>query len=155
MSTTLRRKASQVNHWSTAMADDNLTHQLIRLLTGLAEREIQAGKEFTYQDGKLYADEVADLMLPSVMCIAQDLSERLGVGTFGFQFTLNMAERNALPLTMTSDGNSVARHFAEVSPFVVEVFDGELMDCRTDLSRLLETAARLVQPDFSLGKLNF
>ena len=34
----------------------------------------------------------------------------------------------------------------------IEVFEGEVMDCRRDLARLFESAARLVQADFSLDR---
>lgn len=132
------------------MAHDDLTSQLKRLFIGMADQEIRAGKDFLYDGGKLHADEVADLMLPSVVCIAQDLSDRLGLGAFGYRFTLGASVPVGFPVSMERVADD--KRFFEVAPFVVEVFEGEVMDCRLDLARLFESAARLVQADFSLDR---
>jgi len=132
------------------MAHDDLTNQLKRLLIGMADQEIRAGKDFFYDGGKLYPDEVADLMLPSVACIAQDLSDRLGFGVFGYRFTFSASVPVGFPLLMERVTDD--KRFFEVAPFVVEVFDGEVMDCHHDLARLFESAARLLHADFSLDR---
>ena len=135
------------------MAHDDLTAQLKRLFIGLADQEIRAGKDFLYDGGKLHADEVADLMLPSVVCIAQDLSDRLGMGSFGYRFTLGASEPGGFPLVMERVvGDKSDKRFFEIAPFVMEVFEGEVIDCRLDLARLFESAARLLQADFSLDR---
>ena len=136
------------------MRHDALTSQLKRLVIGMADQEILAGKDFFYDGGKLHADEVADLMLPSVVCIAQDLSDRLDLGSFGYRFNLGASDSTAFPLSMelVADGSVATKRFFEVAPFVVEVFEGEVVDCRLDLARLFESAARLVQEDFSLDR---
>jgi len=130
------------------MSVDDAGHQLKRLLIGLVDQEIIKGKEFVYDSGKLYADEVADLMLPSVLCLASDVAVRLGLGSLGYQFSLAQSAADGLPLVMQRADGAVA--FSKVAPFVVEIFDGEMMDCRLDLARLFETAARLVNPEFVL-----
>jgi hypothetical protein len=136
------------------MQPDALTRQLKRLVIGMADQEILAGRDFFYDGGRLHADEVADLMLPSVVCIAQDLSDRLELGSFGYRFKLGASDSAAFPLTMefVADGSVDAKRFFEVAPFVVEVFEGEVVDCRLDLARLFESAARLVREDFSLDR---
>ena len=52
------------------MQREDLQVELKRLLTGLATVEVDKGNEFFYQGSKLYPDEVADLMLPSVLCLS-------------------------------------------------------------------------------------
>lgn len=132
------------------MAHDELTRPLLRLLIGMADQEIRAGKEFRYDGGRLHADEVGALMLPSVLCIAQDLSDRLGLGSFGYQFALRENGQGGFPLAM--EFVSGDKRFFEVSPFVAEVFEGEVLDCCSDLARLFESAARLIDPEFALDR---
>lgn len=130
------------------MANDDFESQLRRLVTGLADQEIKAGREFFYDGGVMHADDVANVAVPSILCIAQDLSQRLGIGDFGFRF--EMGEPNPVfPLHAIPSG--AAPRFFAVAPFVTEVFDGEVMDCRQDLALLFEAAARLLRPDYSLG----
>lgn len=130
------------------MANEDFDSQLRRLVTGLADQEIKAGRGFSYDGGVMHADDVANVTLPSILCIAQDLSQRLGVGNFGFRF--EMGEPNPVfPLHAIPSGSTP--RFFEVAPFVTEVFDGEVMDCRQDLALLFEAAARLLRPEFSLG----
>jgi hypothetical protein len=132
------------------MADEDLTEQLMRLLTGLAEEEVRAGKEFSYDGATLHSDEVSDLLLPSVLCIAQDLSDRVGLNRWGYHFDIVAGTGIGFPLAMKCEHSQ--RCFLEVAPFVVEVFDSELMDCHADLARLFEAAARLIRPQFSLSR---
>lgn len=127
------------------MQREDLQVELKRLLTGLATVEVDKGNEFFYQGSKLYPDEVADLMLPSVLCIAQDVSVRVGLGDFGYRFEIGHGSPASLPLTMTRESDR--KRFFEVAPFVVEVFDGEVVECRHDLVKLYESAARLVQSE--------
>jgi hypothetical protein len=132
------------------MTHDDLMGQLKRLLTGLVDQEIRAGNEFMYDGAELHADEVADLMLPSVVCISQGLSERVGIGAFGYRFSLGEAGNGAFPLVMEQVGEP--KLFLEVAPFVAEVFEGEVMDCRLDLARLFEAAAKSLHPNFDLDR---
>lgn len=135
------------------MAQHDVTGQLKRLFIGLADQEIRQGKDFLYDGGRLHADEVADLMLPSVVCIAQELSNRLGLGGFGYRFALGANTSHGFPLSMDwMPDDTAAKRFFEIAPFVVEVFEGEVIDCRLDLARLFESAVRLLQPDFSLDR---
>jgi hypothetical protein len=125
------------------------TVKLKVLLLGLTDQEIRdKGTEFFYDGSRLYPDEVADLMLPSVVCIAQDLASRLGLNHFGYNFSLRNAGDSKLPLEMESSDTTAM--FFEIAPFVVEVFDSDVLSCHKDLARLFERASRVVQPDFSL-----
>ena len=130
------------------MTHNVLSRQLKRLLIGMADQKILSGHEFLYDGGKLDSNEVGDLAFPSVLCIAQDLSERLGLESFGYRFSLNAEESVGFPLTMTCISND--KYFFEIAPFVVEVFYGEVMDCSADLAKLFESAARLIDHNFSL-----
>jgi hypothetical protein len=132
------------------MQNDDLLNQLKRLFIGMTDQEIRSGNEFLYDGGSLHADEVCDLLLPSVLCIAQDLSDRLGLGSFGYEFTLGPSEPTGFPLTMACGPSG--KLFLEIAPFVAEVFKGEVMDCRTDPARLFECAAKLIDPAFSLDR---
>lgn len=130
------------------MSHDDLAAQLQRLLTGLADQEILAGAQFLYDDATLYPDEVADLLLPSVLCLAQELSCRLGMGTWGYTFMLGAPEAVGFPLLVSAPAGGPL--FLEVAPFATHVFTEQLMACRDDVARLFEAAARLVRPGFSL-----
>ena len=131
------------------MASDELSLQLRRLVTGLADQEMLAGHAFVYDGGNLYADEIADLMLPSIVCLAQDLSLRLEMGSFGYRFELRGAVEDGLPLAMAREAGH-PKLFLEVAPFVSEVFGGDVMRCCSDLARLFERAAQLVNPHYRL-----
>lgn len=130
------------------MAQVQLEEQLRRLVLGLTDQAIVRGDEFRYDGGLLHADDVADIALPSILCLAQDLSVRYGVGSFGYEF--KMDEPNPVfPLHAVSVDGDV--NFSKVAPFISEVFHGEVMDCRQDLAVLFETAAQLVRPGFNLS----
>jgi hypothetical protein len=132
------------------MTRQDLIGQLRRLCEGLADREIRSGTDFHYDGSRLHADEVSDLLLPSVLCLAQDLSERAGTGSLGFRFTLGSGTGIDLPLSLEVLDES--HLFLEVAPFVVEVFDQTLMECRADLLRLFEAAVQVIRPDFTLER---
>lgn len=130
------------------MAQEQLEEQLRRLVLGLTDQAIVAGDSFHYDGGSLHADEVADIALPSVLCLAQDLSVRTGVGSFGYQFQLG-SPSPVFPLEASLTNADAS--FSSIAPFVSEVFRGEVMECRHDLSVLFEAAAQLVRPGFMLG----
>ena len=130
------------------MTNESLYLQLKRLLTGLVDQAIKDGKTFEYDSVALRADEVADLSLPSVLCIAQDMSVRVGMGDLGYRFSVGAPEISHFPLAMEAVGEE--KQFLEIAPFVLEVFEGEVMDCQHDLALLFEGAVRLLHPDFSL-----
>nr|WP_228857614.1 hypothetical protein [Pseudomonas syringae]QOQ33453.1 hypothetical protein [Pseudomonas syringae pv. actinidiae] len=130
------------------MSQVQLEEQLRRLVLGLTDQAIVRGDEFRYDGGVLHADDVADIALPSILCLAQDLSVRSGVGSFGYQF--RMDEPNPVfPLHAVFVEGQV--NFSTMAPFVSEIFHGEVMDCRQDLAVLFETAAQLVRPGFDLA----
>jgi hypothetical protein len=132
------------------MTDPDLIPQLRRLCEGLANREIRSGTHFLYDGSPLHADEVSDLLLPSVLCLAQELSVRAGMGHLGFRFTLSNSTPLDLPISM--EPASEPKLFLEIAPFVVEIFDGKLMEYRAELLRLFEAAAQVIRPEFSLER---
>lgn len=126
---------------------DTFESQIRRLILGLADQEIKNGSGFLYDGGPLYADDVAEIATPSILCIANDLSMRVGMKGFGYRFTIG--EPNPVfPLHATLVGDPPK--FFEVAPFVAEIFEGEVKDCRLDMALLFEQAAKLVQPEFNL-----
>ena len=129
------------------MAKEQLEDQLRRLVLGLADQAIRRGEKFFYDGGELHADDVADIGLPSILCIAQDVSSRAGLGGFGYQFKMDQPNP-VFPLHAVQVGERA--RFFDVAPFVSEVFHGEVMDCRQDLAVLFEAAAQLLLPGFSL-----
>jgi hypothetical protein len=126
-----------------------LEDQLRVLVIGLADQEIKAGRNFKFDGGDLHADEVAELITPSMLCIAQRLSERLGTGDFGFQFELGDANP-VFPLHAKRVSANV--RFFQVAPFVTEVFERNVLACRADLSQVFELAAQTLHPEFSLSE---
>lgn len=132
------------------MATGDFDSQLRRLVLGLADQEIKAGRGFKYDGGAMYADDMAEVALPSILCIAQDLSSRLGLGDFGYRFELQAGCSNPMfPLCAISERQPP--QFFEIAPFITEVFDGEVMDCRHDIALLFESAAKLIDPNFNLS----
>lgn len=125
-----------------------LEEQLRVLVIGLADQEIKEGRTFQFDGGELHADEVAELITPSMLCIAQRLSERLGTGDFGFQFELGDANP-VFPLHAKRVNNSA--RFFQVAPFVTEVFERNVLACRADLSQVFELAAQTLHPEFNLS----
>lgn len=122
--------------------------QIRILITGLADQAIANGQGFKYDGGRLLAEDVAAFAAPSVLCLAQDLSERLGLGGFGMSFALEREPNPIFPLRV--DYPSEGIEFYRVAPFVAEVFDGEVLDCRQDLTRLFVSAAKILDPKFDL-----
>lgn len=128
------------------MSDSAFEQQLKRLVIGLADQQIKKGQEFYYDGGRLFADEVADVTLPSLLCLAQHMSERVGLGSFGYQFELGEVNP-VFPLRVQRVGTA---SFFQVAPFVLEIFDSDLLECRSDLAMFFERAAKLVTPEFDL-----
>ncbi len=133
------------------MEREPLEVQLKRLLTGLADQAILSQQDIVYEGSALHADEVCDLLFPSVMCMAQALSQRLGTRPFGLSFEI-APSASGFPLAMRSTGAFEERTFSDIAPYVVEIFDGEVMLCRGDIAHVYEAAARIVQPDFKLER---
>lgn len=127
--------------------DDDLTNQLSVLLTAMADCEIRRGRSIHYDGAPLHADEVADLMLPSVICRAQRMAEDVEFGSWGYRFAIVRESPGAFPLVMQREGS--LHRFLEVAPFVAMVFETQVMSCN-DLARFFESAARVIRPRFSL-----
>ena len=132
------------------MEAQSLDAKLNRLVTGLADKKIQRGEEFIYDGGSFFAEDVANTLLPSILVLAQHLSEKLGIGGFGYRFALIQKTNPVFPLVAELE-TDLPPAFMRVAPFVQEVFDKEVMACRFDLLQLFEKAARLLDPSFSVG----
>jgi len=132
------------------MTENHLENQLRRLLTGLADQAIVRGERFYYDGGALHADDVAEIGLTSVLCLAQDVSERTGLGNFGYEFQLGGEPNPVFPL----HAKVIREHpdFFRVAPFVSEVFYGEVLDCKPDLALLFAAAARQLQAGYDLKR---
>ncbi|WP_028632682.1 hypothetical protein [Pseudomonas parafulva] len=125
------------------MVDDPLEDQLRRLLTGLADQAIVRGEQFVYDGGALYADDVADIGLVSVLCLAQALSVSTGLGGFGYEFQLAAPANPIFPIHGTPPKEPP--DFFRVAPFVAAVFHADVLDARTDLTLLYRAAERALQ----------
>lgn len=112
--------------------------QLQRLLTGLADQEILAGAQFRHDNATLYPDEVADLLLPSALSLAQDLSRRLGMGTWGYAFMLGRRRRSGSRCWCTR--RPAARTFSKWRRSRSSLH-GTTDGCRDDVGSLSEAAA--------------
>ncbi len=132
------------------METEALDSSLRRLVCGMADQDIKAGKPFFYDGGRLLAEDVATLGLPSIICLADRLSVQLGLGSLGYRFALGECA-GGFPLLAQHDGASPARPFATVAPVLYDVFVSDVRECRDDLARLFERAARVVDPDFRLA----
>ena len=80
------------------MQAQSLDAKLNRLVTGLADRKIQEGEQFVYDNGIFFAEDVANTLLPSILVLAQHLSEELGIGSFGYRFALIQKTNPVFPL---------------------------------------------------------
>lgn len=121
---------------------------LHRFITGLADQEIKNGRNFFYDGGLLYADDVAEIGLISIMCIAQNLSERLHIGGFGYRFEISTLPNPVFPIHAIPVGQSA--RFFKVAPFVSRVFDCEVLSCRNDFARVFEIAAKSLTTDVNI-----
>ncbi|NIF27687.1 hypothetical protein F3J44_15055 [Pantoea sp. Tr-811] len=132
------------------MDENQLEDQLRRLLTGLADQAIVRGEQFIYDGGELYADDVADIGLVAVLCLAQALSVRAGLGGFGYAFQLAAPANPIFPIHARRP--QVLPEFSRVAPFVSAVFHAEVLDARQDLTLLYHAAAQgLAQGDEPVG----
>lgn len=128
------------------MVTSELDGQLQRLITGLADQEMNKGRIFKYDGGELYPDEVAIIMLPSILCKAHEVAGRCGMA-LGYHFYF-AAANPVFPLHARRDTDD--QSFFECAPFVMEVFEHQLLEHSSDLARFFEIAAILIQPGFSL-----
>jgi hypothetical protein len=127
---------------------DDLTSQLSVLLTAMAAHEMHRGHSIHYDGAPLHADEVGDLILPSVICRAQRIAEDVEFGSWGYRFVIVRESPGAFPLAMQREGTP--HRFLEVAPFVAMVFETQVMSCRRDVARFFESAARIIRPSFTL-----
>ena len=131
------------------MPNDEFEGLIKRLITGLADQEIKEGRGFKYDGAPLLAEDVAEITMPTALCMAQDLAERVGMSGFGLSFHLGDANP-VFPIHYSVKDGGKEPKFFDAAPWVTEVFDGELMECRHDLAHFFEIGAKLLRPDFNL-----
>jgi hypothetical protein len=132
------------------METETVDIALRRLVCGMADQDIKADKPFFYDGGRLLAEDVATLGMPSMLCLAGRLSEKLGLGSLGYRFELSEAAMG-FPLKATRDAATAPRAFSFVGPLLYDVFMSDVRECRLDLARLFERAARVIDPEFRLA----
>lgn len=131
------------------MEIDTLDAALRRLVCGLADQDIKDDKPFFYDGGRLLAEDVATLGMPSILCLADRMSVNLGLGSLGYRFVLGVAGEG-FPLQAARDTSRAPRPFSTLAPFLYDVFVSDVRECRLDLSRLFERAAHVIDPEFRL-----
>lgn len=132
------------------METDTLDVALRRLVCGPADQDIKEDKPFFYDGGRLLAEDVATLGMPSILCLADRMSVQLGLGSLGYRFALG-EDTGGFPLKAARDGSLASRPFATVAPFLYDVFVSDVRECRLDMARLFERAARVMDPEFRLA----
>jgi len=132
------------------METDVLDNALCRLICGLADQDIRDDKSFFYDGGRLLADDVTTLGMPSILCLADRLSASLGMGSLGYRFALGEAV-GGFPLRAERDRSGTLRPFSAVAPLLYDVYVNDVRECRTDLAQLFERAARVIDPQFRLS----
>lgn len=122
------------------------TAKLQRLIVGLSDQENKKGSKFYYDNGEIYPDDMAEIALPSILCLAQHLSNQLGMGELGYRFKIG--EPNPIfPLIVEEENPS---EFMVIAPYVTEIFLKEVLHHRNDLAVLYEAAAMIVSSGYSL-----
>ena len=120
------------------------------LVSGLAEAEFGRGEQFVYDGARLYPEDVADMLLPSILCLAQGVSRYVGMGEFGYDYALDPETTEAFPLAASPVGQIAPFH--RIAPFVVEAFDSDVIENRADIARVFEVAVQTIYPDFTLER---
>lgn len=120
------------------------------LVSGLAEREFGRGEQFLYDGARLFPEDVADMLLPSMLCLAQGVCSYVGMGEFGYKYGFESDSQEAFPFAAYQCDKPVPFH--RVAPFVVEVFDSYVLEHRADIARVFEAAAQMLDQNFSLEK---
>ena len=123
---------------------------LSTLISGLAEAEFGRGEQFVYDGARLYPEDVADMLLPSILCLAQGVSRYVGMGEFGYDYALDPETTEAFPLAASPVGQIAPFH--RIAPFVVEAFDSYVIENRADIARVFEAAVQTIYPDFTLER---
>ena len=120
------------------------------LVAGLAEAEFGRGEQFVYDGARLYPEDVADMLLPSILCLAQGVSRYVGMGEFGYDYALDPETTEAFPLAASPVGQIAPFH--RIAPFVVRAFDSYVIENRADIARVFEAAVQTIYPDFTLER---
>ena len=123
---------------------------LDKLVRGRAELEIKKGDEFLCDGARLYPDEVSDLLLPSMLCLADSLTRYMGMGGSGYEYRLDNEAGGAFPLVASAPSGVVPFH--RVAPFVDYVFDVYVLENRAEVARVIEIAVKTMDDSFSLER---
>ncbi len=120
----------------------DMQNKLRKLIFGLSDQENKVGHRFYYDGGELYPEDMANIVTPSVLCIAQCLSKQLGLGNLGFQFKIGQPNP-IFPVEISEDSTSTSS-FALVAPLATEVFLNDVVLYRADLTQLYFKAASII-----------
>lgn len=134
------------------MVDQQTWQSLSKLVEGLAEADQRQGSDslFMYDGMRIHPEDVADMLLPSMLCLAQGVSRYVGMGEFGYEFKIepDTSASAAFPLSATPSGEIAPFH--RIAPFVLEVFDSYVLENRMNVARVFEAAAQMIHPEFTL-----
>jgi len=123
---------------------------LSTLVSGLAEAEFERGKQFLYGGAPIFSEDVADMLLPSILCLAQGVSRYVGMGEFGYEYKFDLDTKEAFPLVASPSGQMAPFHL--VAPFVVEVFESYVLANHANVARVFEAAAQTLDAEFTLER---
>ena len=129
------------------MSAGQLQLQLHRLAYGLADQLIVSGTPLTYDGGRLRPAEAAQLAMPSLLCLADELSRRLGTGDLGYDFVLLDHPNPVFPMHAAERS---PKRFMAIAPYFVESFDLHTARAAFDVAYVFAAAARVLDPAFDL-----
>ena len=101
-----------------------------------------------FRSEALLAEDVANIATDAMLIMADGLSRSLGLGDFGMAFEVTEVPNPVFPLASRA-GNALsearrAASFSHIAPFMVEVFDQEVLACANDLSKLYVLSLQLL-----------
>lgn len=116
-----------------------------RLVHGLTERYLSEVGPLLYDGEELLAEDVVELMLPSMLVYSRALFLDMGLITTpdafptSFHFT---DDPGMSPLQMTFKSGA-DMPFVVLAAGLVEIFEVDLLACRHDLGQFMQSAGRL------------
>lgn len=121
---------------------------LMRLIKGASGEHLAASGRFLYEGGPMDADDVLDVMTPSILCLSQDLSMRLGLQGLGMRFSIGHPAP-VFPIHVEREGEMAP--FSRCAPLVYHTFCAHVITNSHDLARVYELAMNTIQPGFKLA----
>jgi hypothetical protein len=106
---------------------------------------------FCYSGSFMSSAEAAQNMKPVMVWLAQDLAVRAGFDGFGYQIlpTPGFGSGRVHNIIEYQENPELV-HFFQVAPWIVQVFEEDVLAHRTDLERVFEKAYRMKDPSYSL-----